>query len=255
MTAARSRIFSTVSNIDINDPASWEGKVFLTFDIDWAHDEVLADCIDLVEQADVPATWFVTHETPLLERLRANPNFELGVHPNFNFLFSMKTQAGASAEEVLERTMALVPDATAVRSHHMTQSSTLLDLFRSRGLTHDCNHFIPTTAGIALKPWQLWNGMLRIPYCWEDDIMCIYGQQQSLPSIRNLLAQEGLIVFDFHPIHIYLNTENLQRYERTRHLHCQPEALLQERCYSDGARTALQALLDIDIVKFGSNHS
>lgn len=247
MTAARSRTFSTISQINMNDPQSWEEKVFLTFDIDWAHDEVLADCIDLVEQADVPATWFVTHETPLLARLRANPKFELGIHPNFNFLFSLQTQAGSSAEEVLERTMALVPDATAVRSHHMTQSSTLLNLFRSKGLTHDCNHFIPMTAGITLKPWLLWNDMLRVPYSWEDDIMCIYGQQQSLPDISNLLSQDGLMVFDFHPIHVYLNTENLQRYERTRPLHYQPEELLQERFSGSGARVWLLKLL-------GSSH-
>lgn len=247
MTAARIRTFSTVSRINMNDPASWEEKVFLTFDIDWAHDEVLADCIDLVEEADVPATWFVTHETPLLARLRANPKFELGIHPNFNFLFNLQTQAGFSAEEVLERTMALVPEATAVRSHHMTQSSTLLNLFRSKGLTHDCNHFIPMTAGITLKPWLLWNDMVRVPYSWEDDIMCIYGQQQSLPDMSDLLSREGLMVFDFHPIHVYLNTEDLQRYERTRPLHYQPDALFQERFNGGGARAALKALLDAGI--------
>lgn len=247
MTNARSRSFSTISRIDMNDPGSWKDKVFLTFDIDWAHDEVLADCIDLVEQADVFATWFVTHETPLLARLRANPKFELGVHPNFNFLFSLETQAGASAEEVLERTMALVPDATAVRSHHMTQSSSLLNLFRSKGLTHDCNHFIPMTAGIALTPWLLWNDMLRVPYFWEDDIMCIYSQQQALPGIDDLLKQDGLMVFDFHPIHVYLNTENLQRYERTRPLHYRPGELLQERFSGEGARTALQTLLNVGV--------
>lgn len=240
----RPREFSTVSRIDINVPRSWENKVFLTFDIDWAHDDVLADCIGLVEQADVCATWFVTHETPLLARLRANPKFELGIHPNFNFLFNLQTQAGASAEEVLERTLALVPEATAVRSHHMTQSSALLNLFRRKGLTHDCNHFIPTTAGITLKPWELWNGMLRVPYSWEDDLMCIYGQRTSLPSIADLLKQDGLMVFDFHPIHIYLNTEDLQRYERTRTLHHQPVELMQERFGGCGTRVALQSLLN-----------
>ncbi len=62
----------------------WSDTVFLTFDVDWACDEVFADTIDLVEQADVCATWFITHGTPLLERLRENPKFGLGIHPNFN---------------------------------------------------------------------------------------------------------------------------------------------------------------------------
>lgn len=44
--------------------------LYLTFDVDWACDEVLADTIDLVEEADVCATCFVTHDAPLLKRLR-----------------------------------------------------------------------------------------------------------------------------------------------------------------------------------------
>ena len=75
--------FGKVSEISLEEPSSYE-KVFLTFDIDWASDFVLEYCIDLIESAQVKATFFVTHETPLLERLRENPNFELGIHPNFN---------------------------------------------------------------------------------------------------------------------------------------------------------------------------
>ena len=73
-------LFSTLSNIDPADQATWEGKIFLTFDIDWACDEVIEDSIVLVESVGAAATWFVTHETPLLERLRNNPAFELGIH-------------------------------------------------------------------------------------------------------------------------------------------------------------------------------
>lgn len=234
--------FSTISRIDLRDLGTWTDKIFLTFDIDWAHDDVLADCIDLVERADVCATWFVTHDTPLLARLRSNPKFELGIHPNFNFLFNLQNSAGDSAEDVLERILALVPEATAVRSHHMTQSSALLNLFRSKGLTHDCNHFIPTTAGMVLKPWLLWNDMVRVPYSWEDDIMCIYGQTQALPQIHELVQCSGMMVFDFHPIHVYLNTEDLQRYERTRPLHRSPKELVTHRHVGYGARSALEDL-------------
>lgn len=72
-------VFGNIGEIDLENPSSYQ-KIFLTFDIDWASDEVLEYCIDIIEKANVKATWFVTHETPLLERLRANPNFELGIH-------------------------------------------------------------------------------------------------------------------------------------------------------------------------------
>lgn len=160
-----------------------QGDIYLTFDIDWASDEVLSDTIELVEQADISATWFVTHDTAILSRLRANPKFELGIHPNFNFLFSGDFRNGRNVEEVLDKIHALVPEAKAVRSHSMTQNSRLMQLFVDRGLTYDCNHFIPEQSGIVLRPWLLWNGLIKVPHFWEDDAVCIYKGNSDL-SIR-----------------------------------------------------------------------
>ena len=222
--------------------------VYLTFDIDWACDEVLADTIDLVEKADVCATWFVTHDTPLLKRLRANSKFELGIHPNFNSLLagSPDVNNGRSAEEIVDRLLELVPEAISVRSHSMTQSSVLLKLFLDKGLTHDCNHFIPYQAGIELHPWRLWNGLIKVPYFWEDDATAIYGggYYQEVLELTNL---NGLKVFDFHPIHVFLNTETLDRYEDSRPYHRSPKELLRFRNNkTPGARTALKALLGLE---------
>ncbi len=231
-----------ISTIDIEASTTWQDSFFLTFDIDWAHDVVLSDTIDLIEQAGVSATWFITHETPLLERLRTNPNFELGIHPNFNFLLNGAKGNGTNAKEVLDRLMAIVPEAKSVRSHSMTQNSPLLDLFKEKGLSHDCNVFIPEQSDILLKPWKLWNGLTRVPYFWEDDVACMY--EQNTP-IEKLAGRAGLKVFDFHPIHIFLNTESLDRYERTRHLHQKPEELIKNRFDGKGARTKLLKLLEL----------
>lgn len=48
--------FGLVGEINPFVSASFE-KIFLTFDIDWASDAVLEYCIDIVEQANVKATW------------------------------------------------------------------------------------------------------------------------------------------------------------------------------------------------------
>lgn len=232
--------FGRIREIDPAVDATWRGRVFLTLDIDWAHDEVLAESIDRVEAAGVAATWFVTHDTPLLARLRANPAFELGIHPNFNPLLAGDTRAADSAEAVLRRLLALVPEARSVRSHSMTQSTGLLDMFRQAGLTHDCNHFVPHQAGIALRPWALWHGLTKVPYFWEDDLACAYGT--ALPPADSP-ALAGLQVYDFHPIHVFLNTEDLDRYERTRPLHRQPAELRAHRHAGAGVRTWLDQLL------------
>jgi len=183
--------FRAISSIQIEDESSWLDAIFLTFDIDWAHDDVLVDTIELVELAGVAATWFVTHDTPVLDRLRANPKFELGIHPNFNFLLEGDDRNGCNARDVIERLQAIVPEATSVRSHSMTQSSGLLALFKEIGLTHDANHFVPVQAGIELKPWKLWNDLIRVPYFWEDDVHVLYDTTASPQKNPAELARRG----------------------------------------------------------------
>jgi hypothetical protein len=215
--------FSTVSAVKPDDPASWEGRAFLTFDIDWAHDGVLEAAIAVVEQADVHATWFVTHDTPLLARLRANPKFELGLHPNFlPLLMRGDPSNGATAEEVLDRLLGIVPEAKSVRSHSLVQSGRLLELFRDKGLSHEASAFLPEASAMTLKPWTDWFGVIRVPYFWEDDFWCDSGRTGDLAE---LAARPGIRGFDFHPIHVFLNTDRLSRYESARADFRDPERL------------------------------
>jgi hypothetical protein len=233
--------FEKISNINIDDELSWKSNVFLTLDIDWAHDEVLNYTIDLIEAFNVKATWYVTHETPVLNRLRENKNFELGIHPNFNFLLQGDLSTGKNAEEVVSRILEIVPEASSVRSHSMTQSSVLQEVFVKYGLTHEVNHFIPNWSGIDLRPWLLWNGLVKVPYSWEDDIDVIYNEKYE--KGRTLNFSEGINVFDFHPIHVFLNTEKISRYEKTRDLHRTPDSLSLESYNGFGTRSNLLKLL------------
>ena len=237
-----SELFRSICTIDLERLETWEDRIFLTFDIEWAEDAVLSDTIDLIEAAKVSATWFVTHETPLLARLRDNPAFELGIHPNFNPLLNGNTAQGRDAEEIVDRLMAIVPEARSVRSHSMTQSSRLQNLFKARGLEFECNHFIPEQSAICLKPWRLWNGMTKVPYCWEDDVAALYARMEAFGELEN---RAGLRVIDFHPIHVFLNTAEMGHYDVTRDLHRHPEIL--RKCRNTekiGARDVLQTILE-----------
>ena len=230
--------FARITSIAPENPASWERKLFLTIDIDWAADRVLEHTVELVEAAGVPATFFVTHPTPVLKRIRSNPNFELGIHPNFNNILDGKSD-GRDARGVVAELLDLVPEAKAVRSHSTTQSSRLLDLFSSRGLTHDCNEFIPAQSRIELRPYRRWTGLVRAPYFWEDDVDLMYG---SVPPIGELAAQPGLKIFDFHPIHVALNTTDMKEYDRSRAAHRDWEALQSYVCPGFGVRERLRQL-------------
>jgi len=233
-----------IKSINPNKPSTWEDYLFLTFDIDWACDDVLAYTIDMVEEAGVYATWFVTHDTPLLERLRENPKFELGIHPNFNNILAGKYDPdnGKSAEQVIDKLLSIVPEARSVRSHSLTQSSKLVQLFVEKGLTHDCNYFIPHQTRINLCPWYFWNSIIKVPHFWEDDISFVCNE--NLDNIEVLTRRKGLKVFDFHPIHVFLNTENKERYETARLYYHSPEVLMKLRNNETfGTGDALRLLL------------
>ena len=187
-------------------------SIFLTFDLDWCSDFVLANLLNLLEREEVRATFFVTHDSPLLARLRANGKFELGIHPNFCPCLPNDREAQKDPQTVLTELLKIVPEASAVRSHSLMQSSRILDLFHELGLRRDCNHFIPWHTGIVLRPWMHWNGLMRVPYFWEDSVHWLYGWNW---GVDEFLAPAGLKVFNFHPIHIYLNTEDAKRYRQS----------------------------------------
>lgn len=233
--------FRKISDVDVNSQSTWEGPTtFLTFDIDWAHDDIIRDTMRLLANSNACATFFVTHDTPVLNELRAQPLFELGLHPNFNKILNVE-DCHLSANDVVKNLKAIVPEATAVRSHSTTFSSQLCNIFAKNGLSHDCNFFIPDFSQIELKPWKNWLGMTMVPYFWEDDVACL---DMNVAPVFNLIEREGIRVFDFHPIHVYLNTESMARYEATKSMHHHPEELKKYRYEGFGARSQLIHLLE-----------
>jgi len=230
---------SLISEIQIND-VDINNKIYITLDVDWACDEVMCDTIELLERYNSKATFFITHTTPILNRLRQNKNIELGIHPNFNFLLNGSLEKGKDYREVISSLLKIVPEAKSVRSHSMTQNSNILQAFTDFELTHDCNHFISVSSQIELKPWYLWNGLVRCPYFWEDDVHII---EKCNLSVYDLINFAGLKIFDFHPIHIFLNTEKLDRYEQTRSIHQKPKELIKHRFEGYGTRNRFIELL------------
>ncbi len=190
-------------------------NVAITLDVDWAPDFVIDQAAEALVAAGVRATWFITHDSPAVQRLREHAGlFELGWHPNF---FPGSTH-GATEPEVLAHCERLVPVARVVRMHGLLQSTRLLELLRRttsvridvsmllRGHAHLAVHELPLAAG----------SMLRVPFWWEDDVeMCAADPRWSLG--RSLAdGMPGLRVLNFHPIHIALDAESLAPYERLK---------------------------------------
>jgi hypothetical protein len=232
--------FSQIQKINPSVCDSWNGKIFLSFDIDWAHDDVILDCYNLVSGYSVETTWFVTHKTDVLRTIGTDKRIELGVHPNFNDLL-LGSAGGGTSNLVINKARELVPSATTIRSHSLTQSERLLDQFLDNNFQRICNFYIPYRVQMQVCPYDLWGGAIIVPHRFQDNASLRIGE--NLPERQ--FFNSGLHVFDFHPIHVFLNTEALDRYERTRSLHHNPNELIKYRYEGYGTRNRLIELLEL----------
>ncbi len=180
--------------------------LYLTLDIDWAHDALIEDAVQLIEAHQFKATWFATHATPLLDEIRKLGGHELGLHPNFNPLLEGK---GGHPRDVLQELQEIIPEAVTVRSHSLVRSSRLSLLFAELGLTHESNIFISPAAGADMHPWRDFSSLVQVPIRWEDDVRLL---DWAIGEAADHVATFQTYVVDFHPIHVFLNTATHEDY-------------------------------------------
>ena len=184
--------------------------IAIVLDIDWAPDFVIEAVAEILVEKGVCATWFITHASPVMEQLRRYPDlFELGIHPNF----LAGSTHGETPAAVMQHCMQMVPEAVSMRTHSLYQSTPLLK--QVAGLTqieNDVSLFMPYAAG--LRPVRMWFAgcsLVRIPVYWSDTQEMV--RPDSDWRLETLLAREGLKVFAFHPIHVYLNLDEPGPYQ------------------------------------------
>jgi hypothetical protein len=194
-------------------PGAGKGDVCLTLDVDWAPDHAIDWVADLLIDHAVKATWFVTHNSPAVDRLRAQPKlFELGIHPNF----LAGSTHGTTVDQVLDHCLELVPEARSMRTHGLWQSTLLFQkvLERKSNIRADVSLLAFGAAGLSpflhrYRGHSLW----RIPYQWEDTFAM---EAQAFPERPLEWAGGGLKIFSFHPIHVVLNATTMGNYQRLK---------------------------------------
>ena len=178
--------------------------IHYTVDIDWAPEEVIQDTVTLFNEYKVSCSFFATHKSEALAACDRT-KFEVGLHPNFNYLIMVQ---GGDPDAILDDLIEIYPEAKGIRSHSLTQNSWLLTKFKEKKMLYELNNFLPYYT--AIRPFYDCGGILRIPFNWEDDYHFLFDY--SFDSSRIDEAAPGLNIFNFHPIHIFLNTESIDRY-------------------------------------------
>jgi hypothetical protein len=204
----------------------------MSLDVDWAPDYVLADLRALIGDLSFPITLFHTHRTPEVARLLEIKGAECAIHPNF-----MNTSDPGGRLSELKKDF---PAARGIRSHGLYYHSGLLPHFHRAGLDYFSNdlHFLED----GLRPHFDWSGMTRLPIYWEDDVHAIYfAGSYDLDALK--LDRPGLKVFNFHPVHIFLNTSDMHDYLRIKPDLASEKGALRHRREGKGVRTLFLDLL------------
>lgn len=232
--------YGLIGQIDVDDVNLWKSRIFLSFDIDWAHDEVIDDVLQVLNEHQASATLFATHSCSALTNILKNTEYEIGLHPNFNNLLAGEA-GGKTYYSICNELKGHFPDASSVRSHSLCFGSLIQLAYEKLGITHDSSLIVPHQNNEnPLFPWTMWDGLIRVPYLFCDYVTAM----TTGTSMVELASRRGLKVFDFHPIHVFLNTESLDRYERTRPLHQNPKELIKHRYQGYGTRNRLVELLE-----------
>ena len=193
-----------------------------TADIDWAPEEVIAETISIFEKYSAKCTLFSTHHSDVLTSCNKKL-FEIAVHPDFNPVFEGKTSK--TVFDILDEILDIHPNAKGLRTHHLIESIDLLDKYAAKKLTYESSMMLPYMTN--LRPFTLWNGLIRIPFNWEDDVHWSYGY--AFDTFEFESTDDELNVFNFHPIHVYLNTENKFRYYEAKKHFSNPAKLKELR--------------------------
>ena len=220
-----------------------EKQYHLTFDIDWAPDQAIADICNKLGKHDVKASFFITHESDIIKDL-VNHGHNIGLHPNF---FPNSSQ-GEHPIAIIEYLLEIAPNAISIRSHGLFLSSPLLLEIAKNfpQIKYDLSIFMYKFPTIAVTDFTFdGTNIKRINYNWEDDIAffdCEFNWNE-IPSFAKTM------VLDFHPIHVALNSNSLDNYNSLKQKTNKPlhqitkQELDKYRNPDDGADNFLDAIL------------
>lgn len=222
-------------------------KLVMTFDQDWAPDWAVEACVSMCLDANVPFTFFATNESPILRAIKAESSSELGVHPNF----LPNSSHGTGTKEVLSAMAALVPEARSMRTHSLVQSSRIFaEVVNYTEIVNDVSLLIPFGSDLRASTTHYGTrSLIRLPYSWEDD-EAMFRERWDWRLSSWPGDSAGYHTFDFHPIHVALNSANMTNYEALKeHLRgrplfeAKPDEVLKFRYEGKGTATYFAELL------------
>lgn len=168
----------------------------ISIDLDWAPNEAIEFTFELLDKYQIRATVFCTH----LVEIRGH---EVALHPNF--------ESPGAPEEKIRTLQADYPQARGVRSHALHINSRLYQLYKQMGLGYSSSYYMFNQ---VVRPFRTVAGMLELPIFFEDDLYFLDHGNMDIQLKDLNLNPSHLKVFNFHPIHVFMNTFSNEHYQQ-----------------------------------------
>ena len=195
-------------------------KIYLTFDIDWAPDPVIEYCLEPLIIKKIPFTIFNTHRSTYISKLDRYSFIEKSIHPNFNKIIN--GDSSLSTLDVISNLINLFPSAKGVRSHGHICSSSIFEQYIMKGLVYESGIYSPLKQNLSPLPYS--NDFVRYPHFFQDDAHLIRGLPLNICDMD--FNNKSLKIFDFHPVHIFINTYSLAHYNKSKIFYQKPNQLV-----------------------------
>jgi hypothetical protein len=183
--------------------------VCITLDQDWCSSETLKYAIDFIVAKNLPVTVFVTDFN---KEWISTDYIEYGVHPNF---LANSTQ-GEGIEHILSLAKKSVPNCRAWRSHSLYQSTRLTDIVSTfTDWDIELNNYLPEYTDLIVSQFPSSRLMNRLPTHWEDDLE-LRRSKEAIDFLRDLKSQSWISIFNFHPIHLAINSTSMSVYDNLK---------------------------------------
>jgi hypothetical protein len=192
--------------------------IAITFDIDWAPDEIVDEIISLLNEYNAPATFFCTNFTKdnsgksssLIGRVQEQ--HEIALHPNFQHVENYATE--------WNDLLTLYPTVTGWRSHNGMSGWPIMKGALDRGLRYEVfssvfsGYVAPCQVNRALKGYHVfttafWDShMLHEPeFSWTLD---------ELPQRSLFEDDDKIFVLGFHPNILYYDMRTVHEYNKRK---------------------------------------
>lgn len=205
-------------------------EICITLDIDWASDTIIEYTVGLLEKYQIKATFFATHDSTLLKSLDKR-RYEIGIHPNF--------EESNDYDKTINDLKRVYPEAIGVRVHKLVQSTRIYKRFIANRLKYDVTTYAPLTEN--LHPWVRLKELVIIPFYLEDDTLFLNEYDFTLSDLQ--IHKKGLKIYNFHLIHIFMNTKSKEHYKKYKQFYHEPDTLINHRGKGRGIQTLFKNLL------------